>query len=594
MRPNLGTALIALVLTWLPVPAQAQAPGDPAAGLADPISVALVLAWREIRSANSLGATPGDFIKVGALDVRPNPFNGMGGLATVAQTTSPGGTVLPMFFAFSPASPNEYFRANIPFSTGRTAPWKLTFSNPNSPNSPVEVWTPAIRRADGSVPGTLSFVQDMSLSGTGTDVTFHFTPPADSRHDTIGVRIWDRDRITPSGFAPLVYAATVGPADRSHKPPVVLNADGDTLLMGRRYTVAILLEENRAFFGPAIARTLSRSISYFDFSPLAPGSPPNVFLPIVDGDNVYHFSVSVQEGRVVFIDPDAAIGYEYAIGSGDPNFASVVLPPAGDDKFHLHTFDGAEWTYRGVLDSGVTFDFGAGGVSRFRVSGIEHSAGLDPADPTAFVTGLTFVADGRFTGTMTPLLSIPDETPPVVTASIVGTAGNDGWYRGPVRVSWSVQDPESGISSAPCADTVITDDSAGQAVSCSATSTGGTTTETITIKIDKTPPAIAGLPEGCILWPPNHAMVQVAIVEGSDATSGLASFSVSATSSEADAEGDISVGSLGFAQRSVQLRAERLGGGAGRMYTITASAGDAAGNTRTATAICGVPHDHAP
>ena len=55
---------------------------------------------------------------------------------------------------------------------------------------------------------------------------------------------------------------------------------------------------------------------------------------------------------------------------------------------------------------GNVFDFTqivAGGVNSFRVLGIETSAGLDPFDPTAFVTGLSFVAMGAFTGTMTPI-----------------------------------------------------------------------------------------------------------------------------------------------------------------------------------------------
>lgn len=46
-----------------------------------------------------------------------------------------------------------------------------------------------------------------------------------------------------------------------------------------------------------------------------------------------------------------------------------------------------------------------GGVDRFRVLGIESSAGLDPNNVTAFVTGLAFVTDGQFTGTMTPIIA---------------------------------------------------------------------------------------------------------------------------------------------------------------------------------------------
>ena len=47
-------------------------------------------------------------------------------------------------------------------------------------------------------------------------------------------------------------------------------------------------------------------------------------------------------------------------------------------------------------------------------------------------------------------------------------------------------------------------------------------------------------------------------------------------------------GSGGFV---VNLRAERLGSGSGRVYTLTATAKDLANNVRTMTATCAVPHD---
>jgi hypothetical protein len=47
-------------------------------------------------------------------------------------------------------------------------------------------------------------------------------------------------------------------------------------------------------------------------------------------------------------------------------------------------------------------------------------------------------------------------------------------------------------------------------------------------------------------------------------------------------------GSGGFA---VSLRAERLGSGPGRVYTVTATAKDQADNVTTATASCTVAHD---
>jgi hypothetical protein len=87
----------------------------------------------------------------------------------------------------------------------------------------------------------------------------------------------------------------------------------------------------------------------------------------------------------------------------------VELPDIGDGLFDLwlrdsagDIFDTGEDIFAGdeFLFSSLGYD---GGVGFFRILGIEESAGLDPQDPTAFVTGLTFVGDGQFTGTMTPI-----------------------------------------------------------------------------------------------------------------------------------------------------------------------------------------------
>jgi hypothetical protein len=117
-----------------------------------------------------------------------------------------------------------------------------------------------------------------------------------------------------------------------------------------------------------------------------------------------------------------------------------------------------------------------------------------------------------------------------------------------------------------------------------------------TIKIDRTPPVISGTPApGCSLWPPNQKFVQVADVKASDALSALApgSFKVTGASNEPSdpSSPDIGItpdGSRGFI---VQLRADRLGTGNGRVYTISATAMDNSGNTATATSTCTVPHD---
>ena len=127
------------------------------------------------------------------------------------------------------------------------------------------------------------------------------------------------------------------------------------------------------------------------------GSDPN---PNDNRGAPYQFHVAgVTTGQTIFIDPFVAIGYDYAIGVGDPNLASVSLPSVGAGKFDL-TFGNTATT----IQADTQFFFPPGGVSEFSVRGIETSANLDPNNVTAFITGLTFAGSGEFTGTMTPVL----------------------------------------------------------------------------------------------------------------------------------------------------------------------------------------------
>ncbi|HKX00098.1 MAG TPA: hypothetical protein VJN43_20320 [Bryobacteraceae bacterium] len=107
------------------------------------------------------------------------------------------------------------------------------------------------------------------------------------------------------------------------------------------------------------------------------------------------------------------------------------------------------------------------------------------------------------------------------------------------------------------------------------------------------PPVITGLPsEGCTLWPPQKQLVQVATITAG-AEAGLASFDVAGTSNEPSDPNnpDIVITGTGLGPRTVQLRADRLGTGTGRVYTLTATATDTAGTTVFSTATCTVPHD---
>lgn len=132
-------------------------------------------------------------------------------------------------------------------------------------------------------------------------------------------------------------------------------------------------------------------------------SPSNPLMPVVTQQG-WDFDFNIILNQQIFVDPVIAIGYEYMVDPGSPNFRSVLLPSVGDNLFNLALWAGSGWLYEALpLTAGSEYFFAAGGVDRFRIDGIEVSAGLDPTNPLAFVTGLTFVDAGTVSMTMTPV-----------------------------------------------------------------------------------------------------------------------------------------------------------------------------------------------
>ena len=202
----------------------------------------------------------------------------------------------------------------------------------------------------------------------------------------------------------IIYQANLDGGATSHTIPDTFS-NGKKLEDGGAYSVAFQADEWR----PGIEFSLrGRSRVYYDFVagalPDTGGVP--VYLPTTDttsGTPIFNFDNPVVKEVLAYYDPFVAIGYDYFIGEADPLFNSVLLPDIGDGLFDLLLPDGSggfDFFAEIVAGSEYFFD---GGVEVFRILGIEISAGLDPEDSTAFVTGLSFSADGQFTGSMTPI-----------------------------------------------------------------------------------------------------------------------------------------------------------------------------------------------
>jgi hypothetical protein len=96
------------------------------------------------------------------------------------------------------------------------------------------------------------------------------------------------------------------------------------------------------------------------------------------------------------------------------------------------------------------------------------------------------------------------------------------------------------------------------------------------------------------LWPPNHKLEAISVaVNVSDNVDPNPTVKLESITCDdgCDTTKDIADVTLSTDDRQLQLRAERLGTGTGRSYTITYSATDASGNRATATTTVTVPHD---
>jgi hypothetical protein len=129
--------------------------------------------------------------------------------------------------------------------------------------------------------------------------------------------------------------------------------------------------------------------------------------------------------------------------------------------------------------------------------------------------------------------------------------------------------------------------------------TGKTSTDEVIIQVvDTLPPRVELEFSPSMLWPPNHKMVNVHATVRVDDCGPVTITLLSVTSNEpdnglgdGDTVGDIQDAYAGTADFDFALRAERAGGGSGRVYTIVYKVVDEVGLETIATGTVKVPHD---
>jgi hypothetical protein len=208
---------------------------------------------------------------------------------------------------------------------------------------------------------------------------------------------------------------------------------------------------------------------------------------------------------------------------------------------------------------------------------------------------------------------------PTTTASLSPTPNPKGWNNSNVTVTLNATTSANNsvkqiTYSATGSQAISSTVSNGSSASISITTEGTTTItyfatdafgdqeapKTITVKLDKTPPTITCSVNPITLWPPDHTLRPVtAMVNVTDALSDANGFILNTVTSnepdnglgDGDLPNDIQGFTAGTASASGQLRAERSGTGTGRIYTLTYTGSDIAGNTASCIATVTVPHD---
>lgn len=123
---------------------------------------------------------------------------------------------------------------------------------------------------------------------------------------------------------------------------------------------------------------------------------------------------------------------------------------------------------------------------------------------------------------------------------------------------------------------------------------GANNTASIGVVVTNSAPALSGVSASTTrLWPANHKMVDVAIGYTAADQCGPVATTVSVTSSEAvngNGDGNTAPDWEVVNNHLVRLRAERAGNGPGRVYTVTVTATDAAGQATQSSVAITVPH----
>jgi Fungalysin/Thermolysin Propeptide Motif len=216
-------------------------------------------------------------------------------------------------------------------------------------------------------------------------------------------------------------------------------------------------------------------------------------------------------------------------GRDEDTGADIGFYPGTPREEHL---DGRYWSamltcvFKGIEPALLT----TAARDRMLTLVLAHNDDLVPTSSNAAfddsLAALKAEDQARFNGDELALLTrCAEQRLGIGTKPVVGGAlspatpdGANGWYRSAPAATWNISDPESAVRTVGCATTPQVADTAAGAVTCRATSGGGTTELSLPYRKDATPPTLAAK----LSATPRLGATLIALPNAADATSGVA------------------------------------------------------------------------
>ena len=286
-----------------------------------------------------------------------------------------------------------------------------------------------------------------------------------------------------------------------------------------------------------------------------------------------------------------------------------TTPAAGDDNTYAFArVAGAEAAVV-ALNNGASANAAAVPVAGLYADGAQLQDALTGATYTVVGGAVSVTLAPRSGVVLLPFPAAVDLAAPAAAIDTTPAPNAEGWHNAlPVTVNLSATDAGSGVRElrywvndgpaqvAPGANAAFNLTAQGvHTVGVRAVDNAGNVSAPVTrvVRIDTTAPVVGALGvTPSALLTPNHKMVDVEVGYAASDNNGAATCALSVTSNEPGngaGDGDTAPDWEVVDAHRVRLRAERSGAGTGRVYTVTATCADAAGNTASRSAEVAVP-----